>query len=124
MFKGSFTAIVTPFAQDKSVDKAALERLIDDQIAGGCGLVPCGTTGETPTLSDEERDLVIGTAVKIANKRVQVIAGVGTNSTDSTIRYTKRAKDLGADAALVVVPYYNKPTQEGLYQHFRAVAKE
>jgi 4-hydroxy-tetrahydrodipicolinate synthase len=125
MFRGTYTALVTPFAADKSVDKSALERLIQDQIAGRVsGLVPCGTTGETPTLSDEERDLVVATAVRLAAKKVTVIAGTGSNSTESTIRYTRRAKELGADAALVVVPYYNKPTQEGLYQHFRAVAKE
>ncbi len=125
MFKGTFTAIVTPFAADNSVDRAALERLVQDQIAGGInGLVPCGTTGETPTLRDDERDVVIGTTVRLAAKRVPIIAGTGTNSTESTIRYTQRAKELGADAALVVVPYYNKPTQEGLYQHFRAVARD
>jgi 4-hydroxy-tetrahydrodipicolinate synthase len=125
MFKGSYTALVTPFTKDQKVDEAALKQLIEDQIAGCItGIVPCGTTGETPTLSDDERDLVVSTAVKVANKRVQVIAGTGSNSTAHTIHYTKRAKELGADAALVVVPYYNKPTQEGLYQHFMAVAKE
>ncbi|MCC6810234.1 MAG: 4-hydroxy-tetrahydrodipicolinate synthase [Deltaproteobacteria bacterium] len=124
MFKGSYTAIVTPF-RDRKVDEAALKTLVEDQIKGGInGIVPCGTTGETPTLSDDERDLVISTTVKVANKRVPVIAGTGSNSTAHTIHYTKRAKELGADAALVVVPYYNKPTQEGLYQHFMAVAKE
>ena len=125
MFKGSYTALVTPFTKDQKVDEAALKQLIEDQIAGGItGIVPCGTTGETPTLSDEERDLVVSIAVKVANKRVPVIAGTGSNSTAHTIHYTKRAKELGADAALVVVPYYNKPTQEGMYQHFMAVAKE
>jgi 4-hydroxy-tetrahydrodipicolinate synthase len=125
MFKGSYTAIVTPFAKDKKVDVKALERLVEDQIAGGInGIVPCGTTGETPTLSDEERDLVIGTTVKVAKGRVPVIAGTGSNSTAHTVHYTKRAKELGADAALVVVPYYNKPSQEGMYQHFMTVAKE
>jgi 4-hydroxy-tetrahydrodipicolinate synthase len=133
MYRGTYTALVTPFTPDKKVDERALRQLVEGQIrAGITGLVPCGTTGETPTLSDEERDLVISTTVSITGsitnelgkKKTLVVAGTGSNSTAHTIHYTRRAKELGADAALVVVPYYNRPTQEGLYQHFRAVAKD
>lgn len=124
-FSGAFTALVTPFTPSLELDKPAFEELVRDQLQAGInGLVPCGTTGETPTLSDDERDWLIQTCVKLAAKKVPVIAGTGSNSTAQTIRYTRRAKELGADAALVVVPYYNKPTQEGLYQHFRAVSRD
>ena len=124
MYKGVYTALVTPF-DDRGIDLPALERLIDSQIdAGITGIVPCGTTGETPTLSDAERDTVVTTAVQRAAGRCEVVAGTGSNSTAHTIAYTQRAKALGATTALVVVPYYNKPTQEGLYQHFRAVAEQ
>lgn len=124
MYKGTYTALVTPFT-DTGIDVPAFERLLDAQIAAGItGVVPCGTTGETPTLSDAERDTVIGTAVKRAAGKCEVIAGTGSNSTAHTIAYTRRAKELGAKTALVVVPYYNKPTQEGLYRHFRAVAEQ
>ena len=123
MFQGAFTAVVTPFRQDGSLDEKALRNLIKFQIEKGInGLVPCGTTGESPTLSSEEWETVIAIAVEEANGKVPVIAGTGTNSTDKTVKATKRAKELGADGALIVNPYYNKPTQDGLYQHFRTVA--
>jgi len=123
--EGSFVAIVTPFSKDgKEVDYATLEKLVEFQIAAGTdGIIPAGTTGETPTLSHEEHKKVIETVVRKVNKRVKVIAGTGSNSTEKTIEMTRYAKEVGADAALVVVPYYNKPTQEGLYLHFKAVAE-
>jgi len=123
--EGSFVAIVTPFTQGgKEVDYASLERLVEFQIAAGTdGIIPAGTTGETPTLSHEEHKKVIEIVIKKVNKRVKVIAGTGSNSTEKTIEMTRFAKDQGADAALVVVPYYNKPTQEGMYLHFKAVAE-
>ncbi|MFP4111787.1 MAG: 4-hydroxy-tetrahydrodipicolinate synthase [Candidatus Woesearchaeota archaeon] len=123
MFRGTFTAIITPFTEDNKIDEDALKKLIDFQIENGVsGLVPCGTTGESPTLSHEEHDKVIELAIKYANKKVPVIAGTGSNSTAEAIRLTRHAKEAGADAALVVNPYYNKPTQLGLYKHFKAVA--
>jgi len=123
--EGSFVAIVTPFTADgKNVDHEALEKLVEFQINGGTdGIIPAGTTGETPTLSHEEHKKVIETVVRKVNKRIKVIAGTGSNSTEKTIEMTKFAKEVGADAALVVVPYYNKPTQEGLYLHYKAVAE-
>jgi len=122
--EGSFVAIVTPFAEGGEVDYATLEKLVEFQVAAGTdGIIPAGTTGETPTISYEEHQKVIETVVRAANKRVKVIAGTGSNSTQKTIEMTKFAKAAGADAALVVVPYYNKPTQEGLYLHFKAVAE-
>ncbi len=123
MFKGVFTAIITPFKQDGSVDEEGLKKLIDFNIENGVsGIVPCGTTGESPTLDHEEHDKVIELVVKHVNKRVHVIAGTGSNSTAEAIRLTKHAAEAGTDACLVVNPYYNKPTQEGLYRHFKAVA--
>jgi len=123
MFRGSFTALVTPF-RGGEVDVEALEGLVEFQIAGGVsGLVPCGTTGETPAMSEEEDRLAISTVVRVANGRVPVIAGTGSNSTDMAIKYTKMAEEVGADGSLQVVPYYNKPTQEGLYRHFAAIAE-
>jgi len=123
MFRGSFTALVTPFKGDR-LDRAGLERNVDFQLANGTsGLVPCGSTGEAPTLSHEEWETVIATVVARANKKIPVVPGTGTNDTRKTIDLTRRAEELGADAALVVSPYYNKPTQEGLYRHFRAVAE-
>ncbi len=123
MFSGAFTALVTPF-RNGEVDIEALEGMVEFQIAHGIhGLVPCGTTGETPTLSEEEDRLVIETVVRTANGRVPVIAGTGSNSTASAIKYTKMAEEVGADGSLQVSPYYNKPTQEGLYRHFAAVAE-
>ena len=125
MYRGAYTAIVTPFAVDGTIDEAALQALIEAQIEGGIdGLVPVGTTGESPTLSHEEHNRVVELTVKFVNGRCKVIAGTGSNSTDEAIQLTQEAKRAGADATLQVVPYYNKPTQEGLYQHFRAVAEQ
>lgn len=122
MFRGSIVAIVTPF-KDNNIDEKAFVELIEWHIANGTqGIVPCGTTGESATLSYEEHYRVIELTVKTVNKRVPVIAGAGANSTEETIMITKKAKDLGADAALLVAPYYNKPTQEGLYRHYKTVA--
>ena len=123
MLKGVFTAIITPFKEDGSVDEECLKKLIDFNIDNGVsGIVPCGTTGESPTLSHEEHDRVIELTVQHVNKRVQVIAGTGSNSTAEAVRLTKHAEEVGVDGCLVVNPYYNKPTQEGLYRHFKAVA--
>jgi len=118
-------ALVTPFTKDgKNVDYEALKSLIDFQITNGTdGIVVVGTTGETPTLSSEEYEEVVRVAVKHVNKRVKLVVGTGSNSTQKTIENTKFAKTSGADAALVVVPYYNKPTQEGLFLHYQAVAE-
>jgi 4-hydroxy-tetrahydrodipicolinate synthase len=122
-FSGAFTAMVTPFKPDGSLDLDGLRQNVEFQISNGInGLVPCGTTGESPTLSHEEHDQVIEEVVKAANKRVPVIAGTGSNSTREAIMLTRHAEEAGADAALLVNPYYNKPTQEGLFRHFRAVA--
>ena len=122
MFKGSYVALVTPFAR-KEVDLDALKRLVDWHIDQGThGLVPVGTTGESPTLTHEEHDLVVKTVVEHAAGRVPVIAGAGSNNTVETVRLVKAAKAAGADAALVVTPYYNKPTQAGLIAHFTAAA--
>jgi 4-hydroxy-tetrahydrodipicolinate synthase len=123
MFKGVFTAIITPFKEDESIDEEALKKLIDFNIEGGVsGIVPCGTTGESPTLDHEEHGRVIEIVVKHVNKGVPVIAGTGSNSTKEAIEMTKHAEEVGADACLLVNPYYNKPTQEGLYRHFKAIA--
>ncbi len=121
MFKGSLTALITPF-RDGEIDWPVFDELVERQIEKGCdGLVPCGTTGETPTLTQREYEGVISRCVDIAGGRVPVIAGTGTNCTEKTIGHTQFAKNAGADAALVVVPYYNKPTQDGIYAHFSAV---
>ncbi|MGH7045021.1 MAG: 4-hydroxy-tetrahydrodipicolinate synthase [Stellaceae bacterium] len=121
MFKGSLVALITPF-RNGGVDEGAFQELVAWQIAQGThGLVPCGTTGESPSLHDDEHRRVVSLCAEAADRRVPVIAGTGTNSTDHTIALTRAAKEAGADAALVVCPYYNKPTQEGLYQHFKAV---
>ena len=122
MFSGSMTALVTPFKNGK-VDESTLKKLIDFQITNGTrGLVPCGTTGESSTLSHHEHDRVIEITVKHSAGRIPVIAGTGSNSTAETIRLTEHAKNVGADACLVIVPYYNKPTQSGLLAHFTKVA--
>jgi 4-hydroxy-tetrahydrodipicolinate synthase len=122
MFRGTFTAIVTPF-RNGAVDVAAFEQLIDDQIAAGIsGVVAVGTTGESPTLSHEERQELIRLAVAAAKKRCQVLAGTGSNATQHAVADTKMAEKLGADGALLVAPYYNKPSQEGLFRHFKTVA--
>ena len=123
MFRGTITALVTPFKNGR-VDEDALRDLIEFQIAGGVdGLVPCGTTGESPTLTHDEHDRVIEITIDAARKRVPVIAGTGSNSTAEALRLTKHAYEAGADGALITCPYYNKPTQEGLYQHFELIAK-
>jgi 4-hydroxy-tetrahydrodipicolinate synthase len=123
MFEGSITAIVTPFSNGK-VDGAALRKLVEFQIRSGTdGIVPCGTTGESPTLSFEEHERVIDIVVRTARGRVPVIAGTGSNNTKEAVTLTRYAKKAGADGALVITPYYNKPTQEGLYRHFRTVAE-
>jgi 4-hydroxy-tetrahydrodipicolinate synthase len=122
MFRGTFTALVTPF-RDGAIDVSAFEQLIETQIAAGItGIVAIGTTGESPTLSHEERKQVIRVAVAKANKRCLVLAGTGSNSTQHAIGDTKLAEKLGVDAALLVGPYYNKPSQEGLFRHFKAIA--
>lgn len=123
MFTGTFTALVTPFRQGK-VDEDAFAKLIRAQIKGGInGIVPVGTTGEAPTLDYDEHIRVIELAVQIADGRIAVIAGTGANSTREAIELTRRARVVGANATLQVAPYYNKPNQEGIYQHFRAVAE-
>jgi 4-hydroxy-tetrahydrodipicolinate synthase len=121
MFKGSITALITPF-KNGQVDEVGFQSFVEWQIAEGTdGLVPCGTTGESPTLSHEEHNRVIELCVEAAKGKVPVIAGAGSNSTDEAIRLARHAKKVGADAALVVTPYYNKPTQEGLFQHYKAI---
>lgn len=123
MFKGSIVAIVTPFRND-AIDEDRLRELVEFQIANGTdGIVPCGTTGEASTLDYDEHDRVIEIVVQQANKRVPVIAGTGSNSTKEAIEMTEHARKIGADGALLVTPYYNKPSQEGLYRHYRAVAE-
>jgi 4-hydroxy-tetrahydrodipicolinate synthase len=121
MFKGSLVALITPF-RDGGVDENAFQEHVAWQVGQGThGLVPCGTTGESPTLGDDEHKRVIALCVEAAKGKAPVIAGSGTNSTEHTIELTRQAKAAGADAALIVCPYYNKPTQEGLFQHFKAV---
>jgi 4-hydroxy-tetrahydrodipicolinate synthase len=130
ILRGAFTALVTPFTPAGAVDELAFRRLVRWQILAGIdGLVPCGTTGESPTLSSDERERLIGATVEVAGERpsrdrVRVIAGTGTNDTTATIRATRRAAELGADAALVVAPYYNRPDSRMLEAHFRAIADE
>jgi 4-hydroxy-tetrahydrodipicolinate synthase len=122
MFRGTFTALVTPF-RSGAIDVDAFEKLIETQIdAGITGIVAVGTTGESPTLSNEEREQVVRLAVKMANKRCLVLAGTGSNATEHAVADTKMAEKLGADGALLVAPYYNKPSQEGLFRHFKAIA--
>ncbi|MFB3926521.1 MAG: 4-hydroxy-tetrahydrodipicolinate synthase [Syntrophales bacterium] len=123
MFRGAIVAIVTPF-RNGQVDEEGLRELIEFQIQNGTdGIVPCGTTGESSTLSHEEHDRVIEITVKAVRKRVPVIAGTGSNSTAEAIRLTRHAYEVGADGALMVCPYYNRPTQEGLYQHYKLIAE-
>ena len=122
MFKGSFVALISPF-KDGAVDAKGFQKFVDWQIKQGThGLVPCGTTGESPTLSHDEHRRVVELCVEVARGRVPVVAGAGSNSTAEAIALAKHAKKAGADAALIVTPYYNKPTQEGLYRHYRAIA--
>ena len=121
MIQGLYTALITPFHNGK-VDEKTFQQFVEWQISEGVhGLVPCGTTGESPTLSHEEHNRVIDMTIEVAKGRVQVMAGTGSNSTDEAIMTTRHAKKSGADSALIVAPYYNKPTQEGLYQHFKAI---
>ena len=125
MFEGTHVAIVTPFQEDGSVDETAFRALIDRLIGDGVdGIVPCGTTGESATLTHAEHDRVVELTIEAVDGRVKVIAGTGSNSTAETIRLTKHARDAGADGALLITPYYNKPTQEGLFRHFETVAGE
>ena len=122
--RGCATALVTPFTSSGAIDEPRLRDLIDYQITGGVRvLVPCGTTGESVTMSDEENRLVIRTTVELARGRAKVIAGTGSNSTAVTIQRSQIAREMGVDGVLTVAPYYNKPTQEGLYAHFRAIAE-
>ncbi len=124
MFTGTYTAIVTPF-KDGQIDEAAYERLIKGQIKGGVdGIVPVGTTGESPTVDFDEHVQLIKLAVKFAAGRIKVLAGTGGNSTSEAVYLTQHAEEAGADGSLQVAPYYNKPTQEGLFQHFREVARK
>ena len=123
MFSGTITALVTPFRNDQ-IDEAAFTRLIEGQIAGGVdGIVPVGTTGESPTLDHAEHMRVIELAVEAAARRTRVIAGTGSNSTAEAVAMTVEAERLGADAALLVAPYYNKPSQEGIFRHFGKIAE-
>jgi len=122
-FRGVYTALVTPFTEYGLVDEKAFARIVEFQIAQGIdGLVPCGTTGESPTLSHAEHDRLIATTVELVGKRVPVIAGTGSNATSEAVRLSKHAESSGVDALLLVNPYYNKPTQKGLYLHFRTIA--
>jgi 4-hydroxy-tetrahydrodipicolinate synthase len=124
MFSGSMVALVTPF-KNGGVDWQSLEGLIAFHLQNGTnGIVPCGTTGESATLSHEEHDAVIRAVIKAVNKRVPVIAGTGSNSTEEAVRLTREAEKSGADGALMISPYYNRPTQEGIYQHYKKVAAE
>jgi len=121
MLQGSIVALITPF-RNGAVDEKGFQAFVDWQIGQGThGLVPCGTTGESPTLSHAEHKRVVELCVEAAKKRVPVVAGTGSNSTEEAIDFTRHAQKAGADAALVVCPYYNRPTQEGLYQHFKAI---
>src|SRR5256884_2205677 len=123
MFRGTFTALVTPFLND-GVDDSAFNKLLETQIAAGItGVVAIGTTGESPTLSHEEREQVIRLSVATANKRCLVLAGTGSNATQHAVADTRIAEQFGADGALLVAPYYNKPSQEGLFRHFKAIAE-
>lgn len=123
MFQGTYTALVTPFRDDE-IDYPALEALIERQIeAGVTGVVPCGSTGESATLTHAEHERLIAFTVEQVKGRIQVIAGTGSNNTKESIRLTRFAKECGADGALLIAPYYNRPTQEGLYAHYRAIAE-
>jgi 4-hydroxy-tetrahydrodipicolinate synthase len=122
--RGCATALVTPFGRDGSIDIERMRALVERQIDGGVRLlVPCGTTGESVTMSGEEREAVIRTTIEVARGRARVIAGTGSNNTAHAVEASRWAAEAGADAVLVVAPYYNKPTQEGLYQHFRTIAE-
>jgi 4-hydroxy-tetrahydrodipicolinate synthase len=121
MLKGSLVALITPFRNGK-VDEKAFQSFVEWQIEQGTdGVVPCGTTGESPTLSHEEHKRVVELCIEVAKGRIPIIAGTGSNSTEEAIDFTRHAKEAGADGALIVTPYYNKPTQEGMYQHYKAI---
>ncbi len=123
-FRGTGTALVTPFKKDGSVDEGALRKLVDHQIDGGVeAIIPIGTTGESPSISSDEHRRILEIVIDRANGRAKIFAGSGSNFTNRAIELTRLAKELGADAAILVAPYYNKPTQEGYYQHYRAVAE-
>ncbi|HBK09278.1 MAG TPA: 4-hydroxy-tetrahydrodipicolinate synthase [Acetobacteraceae bacterium] len=123
MFKGSLVALITPMREDGSVDEKAFAEFVDWQIKEGThGVVPVGTTGESPTLSHDEHRRVVEIAIEVSKGRIPVIAGAGSNSTEEAIALTRHAKEAGADAALIVTPYYNKPTQEGMFLHYTAIA--
>ncbi len=123
MFKGSLVALITPMRQDGSIDENAYAKFVDWQInEGTSAVVPVGTTGKSPTLNHAEHKRAVAIAIEVAKGRVPVIAGTGSNSTEEAVDLTRHAKEAGADAALIVTPYYNKPTQEGLYLHFKAIA--
>jgi 4-hydroxy-tetrahydrodipicolinate synthase len=123
-FQGTGTAMITPFKSDGSVDERALRRFVDFQIDGGVDMLfPCGTTGEGATLDDNETDRVVQIVIEQTRQRVPVIVGAGSNSTAKAVQMTKRIKKLGADGVLSVGPYYNKPTQQGYYEHFKAIAE-
>ncbi len=124
MFKGSIPAVITPFVGGK-VDYASLNKVLSFLIDNGShGIVPCGTTGESPTLSHDEHKKIIEETIRIVDKRIPVIAGTGSNNTFEALEYTNHAEESGADAALIVTPYYNKPTQSGLYEHFKTIAEK
>ncbi len=124
MFKGSIPAVITPF-EDNNVDYNSLAKVLNYLIDNGSnGLVPCGTTGESPTLSHEEHKKIIEETIRIADKRIPVIAGTGSNNTLEALEFTKHAEDSGADGALIVTPYYNKPTQSGLYEHYKIISEK
>ncbi|MGA7160557.1 MAG: 4-hydroxy-tetrahydrodipicolinate synthase [Bacteroidota bacterium] len=123
-FRGTGTALVTPFKKDGTIDETALRKLVDYQIAGGVeAIIPIGTTGESPSISPDEHRRILELVIERSGGRIKVFAGSGSNYTNKAIELTRLAKDLGADAAILVAPYYNKPTQEGYFQHYRAVAE-
>jgi 4-hydroxy-tetrahydrodipicolinate synthase len=125
MLRGSIVALVTPFKSDESLDQAKLKELVEFHVSSGThGIVPCGTTGESPTLTHPEHDEVVARTTEAIDGRIPVVAGAGSNSTAESLRLTKHAKHVGADAALLITPYYNKPTQEGLARHFLTVADQ
>tara|TARA_B100001057_G_C22858673_1_gene953620 strand:+ start:59 stop:931 length:873 start_codon:yes stop_codon:yes gene_type:complete len=124
MFFGSIPAVITPF-QDNNIDYSSFEKIVEFLISNGSnGLVPCGTTGESPTLSHDEHKKVIEECIRVTDKRVPIIAGTGSNNTLEAIEYTNHAEKVGANAALIVTPYYNKPTQSGLYNHYKLIAEK
>jgi len=125
MFKGSLVAMITPFTENGEVDEQGIKELVEFHIKNGTnGIVPCGTTGESPTLSHEEHKKVVEITVKAVAGRIPVVAGTGSNCTREALELTQHAKEVGADGALIITPYYNKPTQKGLYLHFKKIAEE